>query len=99
MQKSFASRAALLLTGGLAAMAGSGIPIPTAFGGTSVSERQNAQQPAERAPAKHSDTKAARLNTGYVRQWRAPRGKRYAASVRQHQRHALKARNRRRSRG
>lgn len=44
------------------------------------------------------DTKAHRLGTGgYVRRRRAPVGKRYSASVRQHQRHAAKARNVRRS--
>ena len=39
-----------------------------------------------------SDTSAARLGTGYARSWRAPIGKQYRASVRQHQRHASKAR-------
>ncbi|CDN87378.1 hypothetical protein BN948_01800 [Hydrogenophaga intermedia] len=98
MQKSSASRAAMLVAVGLTAMAGSGLGGFAIPAGPSVTERQNAQQPTERAPVKHTDAKAARLGTGYVRQWRAPRGKPYAASVRQHQRHALKARNRRRHR-
>ena len=41
-----------------------------------------------------SDTKIDRLGTGYARRQRAPVGKRYRASVRQHQRHAAKARRR-----
>lgn len=98
MQKSSAARAALLISAGMAAMVGSGIAISTVPSGPSATERQNAQQPTERAPVKHTDAKAVRLGTGYVRQWRAPRGKPYAASVRQHQRHALKARNKRRHR-
>jgi len=44
------------------------------------------------------DTKSDRLGTGaWMRRSRAPVGKRYSASVRQHQRHAAKARNKRKA--
>lgn len=60
-----------------------------------VKERTNAkQQQNERGQKAPGDTKSARLGTGYIRRYRAPVGKRYSASVRQHQRHAAKARRR-----
>ena len=49
----------------------------------------------QQAPA---DTKSDRLGTGaWMRRSRAPVGKRYSASVRQHQRNAAKARNKRKA--
>lgn len=60
-----------------------------------VKERTGAnQQQGDRGQQAPSDTKSARLGTGYIRRHRAPVGKRYSASVRQHQRNALKARRR-----
>lgn len=53
------------------------------------------QTPANKGTQAPGDTKSDRLGTGgYIRRHKAPVGKRYRASVRQHQRHAAKARNR-----
>ncbi len=55
--------------------------------------------PAERGPGTPVDTKTDRLVArGRWALGAKARGKRYSASVRQHQRHAAKARNQRRNR-
>lgn len=64
-----------------------------------ATNRNGKTKPAQTSAADPRDSKAIRrAATGYVRRHRAPRGKRYSASVRQHQRHAAKARNRAASR-
>jgi len=81
--------AAAALAGGVfSSVPGSSSPLPQ------VSETSSTKQtPADRGQNLPSDTKSDRLGTGYYRRHRAPVGKRYRASVKQHQRHAAKARN------
>lgn len=78
--------------------AGSSI-VPAPSTTPTASERGQQTSPAKSTQDKPTAKKAARLN--YRPLYRiAPtrRGKAYRASLRQHQRHAAKARNRRRSR-
>ena len=75
--------------------------VAPSIGASSVataSEPGAKRTPADSTKQAPGDTKATRIKTGYVRSWRAPRGKRYSASVRQHQRNAGKARRRAASR-
>jgi len=79
----------------MGALAGAGINATATPGGTqTISELTSTKQtPADRGQNAPSDTKSDRLGTGYYKRHRAPVGKRYRASVKQHQRHAAKARN------
>lgn len=97
MRSSRTSLAAMAsLAMGLAAGA-SIAPVPSNT--PTASERGNQTNPAKSSPDKPTAAKAARLNYRPVyRLAPSRRGKPYRASVRQHQRHALKARNQRRHR-
>lgn len=78
---------------GLAGITGLSIPTTKA----EASERTTSSSPAKSSQQSPGDAKAARLAHRPV--YRMPvrrRGKAYSASVKQHQRHAAKARNRRR---
>lgn len=66
--------------------------------GTSASAQSGADKPAQSNKQAPGDTKIARLNAGFYRTPHSKSGKRYSASVRQHQRNAAKARNRRKAR-
>lgn len=93
MRRGSSALAALAM---LASMGAPGIALTAAQ--ATATERGTQQQPTERAKASTADAKAARLGSStYRRRLRAYVGKRYRATVRQHQRHAAKARNRRRS--
>lgn len=87
MKKSLAAMAAMALTTG-----GPGVQV--------LDLKPVAQsQPADRAPVSPTKQKRTSIKeTAYRRINRNYCGKRYAASVRQHQRHALKAKNRKRAR-
>lgn len=90
----------------LAALAMSAVLVPgvnalQGSGGTVITEITNMkskQTPADRGQNLPSDTKSDRLGTGYYRRHKAPVGKRYSASVKQHQRHAAKLRSKSKAR-
>lgn len=91
------SSLAMAALAGMAAAAGmASIADPAGRSRQQVAEAPAAkaqqQAPAQQAPG---DAKATRLTARRYARWgTAPRGKRYSASVRQHQRHAAKARRR-----
>ncbi len=93
-------KASLIAALAMSTLAGAGFNVsPGANNTASVSQTNGAQQtPADRGQNLPSDTKSDRLGAGYYRRHKAPVGKRYSASVRQHQRHALKARRQRAAR-
>lgn len=67
--------------------------------GTVVTNGEHRSQPASDSRERPSDSRIHRLGVGgWMRQQGAPRGKRYSASTRQHQRHAAKRRNQARHR-
>lgn len=89
MKKSLSSLAALAViaaTSGLPQIQG-GFQVPT------ISDASAKTQPGERNKQGPSDTKSARIGTGYVRRWKSPVGKRNRWSVKQGQRLATKAKN------
>lgn len=86
-----------------AAMSGAAIsvsPFASGLGTLTVSESTgNSVQTNAVGQQAPGDTKSDRLGTGaWMRRNRARSGKRYSASIRQHQRHAAKARNQRKAR-
>lgn len=95
MKRSLAALAALgAIVGSLpASVTVGGLGLAMAQAGTSTLK----SQPGDIQRNVPGDTKVHRLGTGYTRRRRAYVGKRYSASVRQHQRHAAKARRRRRA--
>lgn len=80
----------------MSALAGAGVQSTATPSGTAHVAETNStyKSPADRGQNAPSDTKSDRLSARYHRRGnKAPVGKRYRASVKQHQRHAAKARN------
>lgn len=96
MRKSLAALAAL---GAIATQLPAGVVVVDGQTATNSKPAASKSKSGDLKRVAVGDTKTNRLGgTGYYPQWRAPRGKRYSASVRQHQRNARKARNVRRAR-
>jgi len=90
------SKSALLAALAMSALVTAGTNSTARPGGVLVIDESTQLRniPADRGQNVPGDTKSDRLGTGYYRRHKAPVGKRYRASVKQHQRHAAKARNR-----
>jgi hypothetical protein len=82
------------LSAGYSVTPGASSPLPQ-VSETNVNTKQTTADRGQNAP---SDTKSDRLGTWYRRGTKAPVGKRYRASVKQHQRNATKLRSRARNR-
>lgn len=91
MRHSLPSIAALLALSG-AAMQGA-LPAPSGPRAESPSQKVQSQNNGTPPKSIRQIVADAVFGSSYIRRHRAPLGKRYSASVRQHQRHAAKLRN------